>query len=1389
MPIINYDDLVGKTDVFDDIDKALIKLKGDLKSIAKETEEKVNVVSEKDTEEVAKLSKELQDLKKAYLLLEKQQKKVNQAKKKANELTKQELIDREKEREQLRKNRAEAKAIAKLKATEAGSVENLRAKLSLVTTAWAKLTKEERENTARGQRLVRVKRQITDELKALERQTGDNRRNVGNYTDGILEAVRALNKESLELSENISLLKRQQSQLKRGSAEWLEYERRINSAQKNLDQVNQKLGKGMQPGAASQLPDFFSEISGGGFASEMANVATGAGAVGVAVGGIVAGFTALGTEIINVEKRFNSLRGEIQRATGLTGALLEKAVINTAALSETFGDTEKDIINVQNTLQKEFGATSAEVFEQLERGYLAGANAQEELIQNAKEYAPQIKAAGGELSNLINILIKSEQAGVFSDKGIDTVKEFGLRIREQTPTTKKALEDAFGKKFTKSIFDNINNGKITTLQALEEIAEKMNDTTIPTNKLQTVIADTFGGAGEDAGLAFIKTLTGITDKTNSLVDATNPLVRTQQRQLQLTKDIAFEQNRLAKEFEGTSALLQETGLNLRKVFFQQLLAIKDNVESVTSSIKNLFKGVISGNSELASASNKQLLSMLPVIGKLTSGYTRLTNAEREAVSIARVSNEVTEIATDLITDEIFEINNKITALEDENLTQEQRKELQEDLIAEYPQYKSILVDEQGQLKSIEDARKNVNRAIVENAVARAKEALLVEKTQSFIEKSIQLNKLIQEAEEESALARLAGDVTFFESAKERKKQLEQQVKDLQDDISTATNQTDELVEGLLSSFEKINPDVAVDTFKNQIDTGLAQLRRLTAEFDAINLRLSEGVTDTQKKELEKQRAEIKAQIKAVQGSNAELQKAYESLLELGDGVAVAEDVGEGGKEDKSIGAVGSGRTKQRQANELDLLEKIRIKRNELQKESLDKDIEAINIRFDRQKNGFDEIRKEQEKLRDEGLISIEDFKARIEQVNTISALAEDQRIEAIEQKRKEFRDRERAEREKFLNESKAEADKEVQLIGALEEKELQGVIDANKREIELQKKLINEKGEEISQVEIDKLEDLLNKKFELRKKAIENEFDLQASAVEEGSIELQILEQEKNNKLADLQREHADNVKDITENSISSQKNQWEKFFDDLKEIGSLIVDEFAKIYQKGVEKSQKKLDKQNEAVERQRQLAQEGGANTLKFELEEQAKREAELIKSQKRLERAEKAKALYSSYSQSGDVAKTVRDFAILEAISASFADGGYTGDGGKYEEAGIVHKGEFVIDKETTAKLGLRGADMGGFVSTMNSIALSSPRSILENSNLSYQRDQLPMIENNVNVDLSPMLTELKAIRQHQENMPVQEWEVGKVTEGWIQFIEKVYKGNVIEKNRHTVRREGF
>ncbi|MHA6643235.1 D-alanyl-D-alanine carboxypeptidase family protein, partial [Mesorhizobium sp. A623] len=63
------------------------------------------------------------------------------------------------------------------------------------------------------------------------------------------------------------------------------------------------------------------------------------------------------------------------------------------------------------------------------------------------------------------------------------------------------------------------------------------------------------------------------------------------------------------------------------------------------------------------------------------------------------------------------------------------------------------------------------------------------------------------------------------------------------------------------------------------------------------------------------------------------------------------------------------------------------------------------------------------------------------------------------------------------------------------------------------------------------------------------------------------------------------------------------------------------------------------------------------------------------------------------------------ILGAIFG-FADGGYTGPGDKYQPAGIVHKGEYVMSKRATSRLGVgnlealhmaavKGYDVGGYV----------------------------------------------------------------------------------------------
>ncbi|MEN0584449.1 MULTISPECIES: phage tail tape measure protein [unclassified Kosakonia] len=90
---------------------------------------------------------------------------------------------------------------------------------------------------------------------------------------------------------------------------------------------------------------------------------------------------------------------------------------------------------------------------------------------------------------------------------------------------------------------------------------------------------------------------------------------------------------------------------------------------------------------------------------------------------------------------------------------------------------------------------------------------------------------------------------------------------------------------------------------------------------------------------------------------------------------------------------------------------------------------------------------------------------------------------------------------------------------------------------------------------------------------------------------------------------------------------------------------------------------------------------------------------------------------------IVQMVSQLAVLRTAKAAlggtavgsflgFAGGGFTGQGGKYDPAGIVHRGEFVFHQEATKRIGvgnlyrlMRGYASGGFVGNASS-SLSVP-----------------------------------------------------------------------------------
>lgn len=77
-----------------------------------------------------------------------------------------------------------AKVIETEKA-QSNSIEQLRARLAVVSKKWAELSAEERKNSEIGKSLSKEKLDLTNMLKKEEMATGDARRNVGNYRESL----------------------------------------------------------------------------------------------------------------------------------------------------------------------------------------------------------------------------------------------------------------------------------------------------------------------------------------------------------------------------------------------------------------------------------------------------------------------------------------------------------------------------------------------------------------------------------------------------------------------------------------------------------------------------------------------------------------------------------------------------------------------------------------------------------------------------------------------------------------------------------------------------------------------------------------------------------------------------------------------------------------------------------------------------------------------------------------------------------------------------------------------------------------------------------------------------------------------------------------------------
>jgi hypothetical protein len=180
-------------------------------------------------------------------------------------------------------------------------------------------------------------------------------------------------------------------------------------------------------------------------------------------------------------------------------------------------------------------------------------------------------------------------------------------------------------------------------------------------------------------------------------------------------------------------------------------------------------------------------------------------------------------------------------------------------------------------------------------------------------------------------------------------------------------------------------------------------------------------------------------------------------------------------------------------------------------------------------------------------------------------------------------------------------------------------------------------------------------------------------------------------------------MSDGTANSSAKMQQNMQKVANILTQIASItdaIINGIRQVMEEIQKQTDFQIEQQEKRVDAATKLAEKGNAEILQEEL----KRQEKLLQERKKQVAAQKALdviqfvsssvvAIANAAAQGGGFASIATVAAVIGAIaggialvtsiSNSFAKGGYTGDGGKYEPAGIVHKGEFVNTKETTSR----------------------------------------------------------------------------------------------------------
>lgn len=408
-----------------------------------------------------------------------------------------------------------------------GSLKSLRAQLSNATKAYDEMSRAERDSS-KGQEMQEHIQDLIEELKEAEEATGRFQRSVGSYYDSMMKAADDLQNTEFfgfDVVDDTGIGK-------------------VMEMGKSVEDLKVKFGALKNTALSLLTNPYFLAMAG------------------------VAGVGMAFKWWYDYNKGLMEATRLTKQFTGLTGNEMKSVRNEVLAVSNTFGLEFTETMQSANTMSKAFGISVSESLKIMQDGLVSGANANGEFLDTIKEYPRYFKEAGLSAEEMVAISTQATKEGIFSDKGVDTIKEGNIRLREMTTATAAAL-DGIGIS-SKQVQKDLQDGSKTTFQVMQEVANKLKELPQSSAAVGSAIANIFGGPGEDAGLAYIEMLGNIELDMDKVKAKSGDLAKAQEDELNATKEL---QDAMASLFDYTGGGFENMKAQLSTIAKKSLTAV------------------------------------------------------------------------------------------------------------------------------------------------------------------------------------------------------------------------------------------------------------------------------------------------------------------------------------------------------------------------------------------------------------------------------------------------------------------------------------------------------------------------------------------------------------------------------------------------------------------------------------------------------------------------------------------------------------------------------------------------------------------------------------------------------------------------------------------------